>query len=352
MVDPAPAMASKRNERPLVEEWPAVLDPAIARAVGFIQERFAEDLDLTAIAREAGLSRTVLRQRFVEMLGDPPMRYCARWRMRVAANMLREDKQNTANIAYAVGFNSEAAFNRAFKREFGQPPASWKKKARKELAHDPEPLRLFVSGTPTGVNWMTRHVGSFLEANPDLSVQLEPNPRMVNFEIDAVDCAIRCGKHRPTDLEVEDLFTVDFTLMCSPEFLSGHPELKSPAGLLGIPRITPSDPWWQMWWEHFGIEPPTENQKGIEMGAQMLDGVAAMRGQGVALLTPQFWRDELADGRLVRPLPYSLNGQGQYWLVYPRARKEWPKIRRFSEWLHALCRNDHDTIQSIGDGSG
>ena len=103
MVDPAPAMAPKRNERPQVEEWPAVLDPAIARAVGFIQERFAEDLDLTAIAREAGLSRTVLRQRFVEMLGDPPMRYCARWRMRVAANMLREDKQNTANIAYAVG---------------------------------------------------------------------------------------------------------------------------------------------------------------------------------------------------------------------------------------------------------
>ncbi len=149
----------------MVEEWPAVLDPAIARTVSYIQEHFAQELDLADIAREAGLSRTVLRQRFVQMLGDPPMRYCARWRMRIAADMLREGKENTANIAYAVGFNSEAAFNRAFKREFGQPPATWKRGALERLAYDPDPSRLFVSGTPTGVNWMTRHVGEFLNAN-------------------------------------------------------------------------------------------------------------------------------------------------------------------------------------------
>jgi pimeloyl-ACP methyl ester carboxylesterase len=56
------------------------------------------------------------------------MRYCARWRMRVAANMLRDGKQNSANIAYSVGFNSEAAFNRAFKREYGEPPATWRRR--------------------------------------------------------------------------------------------------------------------------------------------------------------------------------------------------------------------------------
>lgn len=93
-----------------------------------------------------------------------------------------------------------------------------------------------------------------------------------------------------------------------------------------------------MWWDHFGIEAPTVSQKSVEMGAQILDGVAAVRGQGVALLTPQFRADELADHILVRPLPYALDGHGIYWLVYPRARKDWPKIRRFSDWLHALCR--------------
>ena len=92
-----------------------------------------------------------------------------------------------------------------------------------------------------------------------------------------------------------------------------------------------------MWWENFGIDAPADAQHGVEMGAQILDGVAAMRGQGVALLTPQFWSDELADGRLVRLLPHTLNGHGEYWLVYPKSRREWPKIRRFSEWLQSLC---------------
>jgi AraC-like DNA-binding protein len=61
------------------------------------------------------------------------MRYCARWRMRIAQNLLRETDENTASIAYAVGFTSEAAFNRAFKREFGEPPASWRRSVEEEV---------------------------------------------------------------------------------------------------------------------------------------------------------------------------------------------------------------------------
>jgi LysR family glycine cleavage system transcriptional activator len=62
----------------------------------------------------------------------------------------------------------------------------------------------------------------------------------------------------------------------------------------------------------------------------------------MALLTPLFWRDELAEGRLVRPLPQVLDANGAYWLVYPRERKEWFKIRRFSAWLHRLCEASSD----------
>ena len=98
------------------------------KALSIIHKRYAEDLDVEGLAREAGVSRTVLGERFGELLGEPPMRYCARWRMRMAANMLRDGKQNTANIAYSVGFNSEAAFNRAFKREYGVPPATWRQR--------------------------------------------------------------------------------------------------------------------------------------------------------------------------------------------------------------------------------
>jgi pimeloyl-ACP methyl ester carboxylesterase/AraC-like DNA-binding protein len=113
--------------------WLAGLrDPAIGKALAIIHSRFAEELDVETLAREAGVSRSVLGERFTELLGEPPMRYCARWRMRLAANMLRDGKQNASNIAYTVGFNSEAAFTRAFKREFGEPPATWRRKIEEE----------------------------------------------------------------------------------------------------------------------------------------------------------------------------------------------------------------------------
>ena len=121
--------------------WLAGLrDPAVARALAVIHSSYAEDLDVERLSREAGVSRSVLGERFAELLGESPMRYCAKWRMRMAANMLREGQQNTANIAYAVGFNSEAAFNRAFKREFGEPPATWRKRVDAEARAAAEAL--------------------------------------------------------------------------------------------------------------------------------------------------------------------------------------------------------------------
>ena len=103
-------------------------EPAVSKALSVIHSRYAEDLDIETLAKEAGVSRSVLGERFAALLGEPPMRYCARWRMRVASALLREGKKTNASIAYAVGFSSEAAFNRAFKREFGEPPATWRRK--------------------------------------------------------------------------------------------------------------------------------------------------------------------------------------------------------------------------------
>ena len=130
----------KQAVREYVDRLPAgasgwlrgLTDPAVSKALSIIHQRYAEDLDVEGLAQEAGVSRTVLGERFGELLGEPPMRYCARWRMRMAANMLRDGKQNTANIAYSVGFNSEAAFNRAFKREYGVPPATWRRRVEDE----------------------------------------------------------------------------------------------------------------------------------------------------------------------------------------------------------------------------
>ena len=110
----------------------SIEDEAVARAIAIIHDHYAEDFDVEWLAREAGVSRTVLGERFATFVGEPPMRYCARWRMRMAAKLLSEGKDSIAEVAFAVGFQSEAAFNRAFKREFGEPPASWRKARRAE----------------------------------------------------------------------------------------------------------------------------------------------------------------------------------------------------------------------------
>jgi AraC-like DNA-binding protein len=108
--------------------WLAGLrDSAVGRTIALIHRRYAEALTLDTLAREAGVSKTVLGDRFRALLGESPMQYCAKWRMHVAADMLRQERHNSSSVAYSVGFNSEAAFNRAFKREYGTPPATWRR---------------------------------------------------------------------------------------------------------------------------------------------------------------------------------------------------------------------------------
>lgn len=100
-------------------------DPIVSRALNHIHVHYAEPLDVPRLAREVGASRTVLSDKFNKVLGISPMRYCTRWRLRVAAGLLREGDRTAAEIAFLVGFSSEAAFSRAFRRHYGMPPIGW-----------------------------------------------------------------------------------------------------------------------------------------------------------------------------------------------------------------------------------
>ncbi|MNC87435.1 transcriptional activator FtrA [compost metagenome] len=75
------------------------------------------------------MSRSVLAQRFTDLVGEAPMRYLANWRMQLAKQMMREGTRNIQEVATRVGYDSEAAFNRAFKRATGSPPATWRRGA-------------------------------------------------------------------------------------------------------------------------------------------------------------------------------------------------------------------------------
>jgi transcriptional regulator GlxA family with amidase domain len=78
------------------------------------------------LAHKVGVSRSVLADRFRRFLGEPPMSYLGRWRLRLGARLLQSSSRSVAQIASEVGYESEAAFNRAFKREFGNPPARYR----------------------------------------------------------------------------------------------------------------------------------------------------------------------------------------------------------------------------------
>jgi AraC-like DNA-binding protein len=84
------------------------------------------------LAAEAALSRSAFSERFVQVIGQPPMQYLTQWRMQVASNLLRNSRAPIVSIALEVGYESEAAFTRAFKRLAGMPPGTWRRSQGKE----------------------------------------------------------------------------------------------------------------------------------------------------------------------------------------------------------------------------
>jgi AraC-like DNA-binding protein len=105
-------------------------DPEVGTALAMMHRYPARPWTIADLAREAGTSRSVLAERFRHYLGEPPMAYLTRWRLQLGAQMLSSSSYSVARIASEVGYESEPAFNRAFKREFTLPPARFRMEAK------------------------------------------------------------------------------------------------------------------------------------------------------------------------------------------------------------------------------
>jgi AraC-like DNA-binding protein len=101
-------------------------DPIVGKSLGLLHGRVAHPWTIACLADEVGVSRSALVERFTRYLSEPPMTYLTRWRLQLAARSLQKTSRGVAEIAADVGYDSEAAFNRAFKREFGQPPGRYR----------------------------------------------------------------------------------------------------------------------------------------------------------------------------------------------------------------------------------
>jgi AraC-like DNA-binding protein len=111
-------------------------DRVVGAALNALHKRPAHGWTLEELARTAGTSRSVLAERFQQLVGSSPMQYLTQWRMLLAANLLRRSNAPLLHIAEEVGYQTDTAFSRAFRREFGSPPAAWRRRQSTR-----EPLR-------------------------------------------------------------------------------------------------------------------------------------------------------------------------------------------------------------------
>lgn len=200
------------------------------------------------------------------------------------------------------------------------------------LADDEAMLKISTTQTFAS-NWMAPRLGLFQMERPELAVRLHTDAALVDFARDDIDVAVRSGVGFWPGLKRHFLFRLHVTPMCSPAFLERH-ELTSPHHLLGVPRLSPDDIWWKLWFAAAGLVPePDSRSRGIRLDSQAAEGNAAMAGHGVGMLSPLMWRPELDSGRLVQPFALHVNEGPSYWLVYPEHRRGQAKIRAFRDWL-------------------
>jgi AraC-like DNA-binding protein len=105
-------------------------DPAVGRVLALLHGRPADPWTLEKLGEEAGVSRSSLHERFSHFIGIPPMQYLTRWRMQLASGRLRDTDAKLVEISLACGYESEAAFSRAFKRQVGVSPGAWRRQRR------------------------------------------------------------------------------------------------------------------------------------------------------------------------------------------------------------------------------
>ncbi|MES2288426.1 MAG: transcriptional regulator GcvA [Pseudomonadota bacterium] len=201
---------------------------------------------------------------------------------------------------------------------------------------------LTISTSQTFANtWFAWRLGSFQMAHPEMGVRLLVSDALIDFAVEDVDVAVRSGRGPWPGLLADELITVDFTPMCSPEFLARHGSKLKPADVLNLPIISPHDPWWPYWLREAGVDAPdVADRPGVRLDSQAHEGNAAMAGQGIAMLTPFFWRNDLAEGRLVMPFDQVSSRGFAYWLVVPEHRRSVPKISHFREWLRTEIARD------------
>jgi LysR family glycine cleavage system transcriptional activator len=195
-------------------------------------------------------------------------------------------------------------------------------------------------------HWLARRLGTFQLRHPAIAVRLSTSEALIDFTRESVDVAIRSGDGNWRGLIADKLLDVDFTPMLSPKLAKSIGGIHKPEDLMKLPIIGATDPWWQIWFKAAGLtDLGLESRPRSQYGSQTFEASAAMAGQGVAILTPAFYGDELAQGRLYQPFEMICSDDRGYWLVYAENRRNVPKIKAFRSWILEEIARDKESAQ-------
>ena len=195
---------------------------------------------------------------------------------------------------------------------------------------------LSITALPTiAGNWLAPRLGQFQIAHPNLAVRIDTSIALADIADGAFDVGLRVGTGPWPGLDAHRLMPSTYTAVCAPDTIAAR-RLKKPADLLKIP-LYGRPVWWREWFRAAGVpDAAVATMVEMDLGVQSFEVKAALANAGAAIVSPAFFADDLASGRLVPPFDVEVREAASYWLVHASARANAPKIAAFRQWLLGL----------------
>lgn len=207
--------------------------------------------------------------------------------------------------------------------------------------------------TTFALKWLMPRLPRFQALHPDIDVRLHASSTLVDFARENVDAAIRYGRGNWPSLQADRLIGERFTPLLSPKLVPPGAVLAKPGDILelGLPLLIadPDNHEWEAWFAAAGLT-NCSFERGLSIDSTYMAVQAAVEGMGVVLARPDFFEDEIANGRLIRPFELMADAGRGYWLVCPASIALQAKIVAFREWL--LSEATSDPYAAVGGPSG
>jgi len=190
--------------------------------------------------------------------------------------------------------------------------------------------------------WLLPRLAAFQEAHPGIDVRITTSTKLVDFQSENIDAAIRYGRGQWPGLRADWLMADELFPVCSPNLLRGNKPLKCPEDLrdhvlLHTSNANSDD--WRLWLTAAGLPPSLSRQPGVTFDLIFMTIQAAIDGIGVAMGRTSYVQDDIAKGRLVVPFQIALPADAGFYLVSPEGRADPPKLSAFRNWLLEIAHH-------------